>query len=350
MKPRTIAIIGAGPVGGILAAHLCTAGHTVHLVDSWKEHIQKIDTHGLKITGKEEITVHPARLFTSVSDLGDPVPEYIFICTKACYLEDVLDKMSDRIRHSNAVFISAQNGIDTEQAIVKNIRSGHVLRAVITFAGFPTGPGEIKETFFIPPSYIGWLNPGGEGSCREVAEVITAAGLTMEPTAEIRKFAWKKTILNTCTMAIAAVTGQNMQEQDEFAPTRMLIEDLLHESINTAAAYGFDYGEGFFEHVMEFNRKAGPHRPSMLVDLENGRKTENEFLVQRVAEYAERKGIPAPAHRTMAILIDALEMRGLGRRRPEGTPEKLNAEVFGAPEGAAENSQGRKPLERLRHE
>jgi 2-dehydropantoate 2-reductase len=314
MKPRKIAIIGAGPVGGILAAHLCTAGHTIYLVDTWKEHIRQIEAHGLKIIGKEEKLVHPARTYTSVSDLGDPIPEFIFICTKACYLDSVLNSMSDMLKHSNAVFISAQNGLDTEQVIVKNIGAGHVLRAVITFAGFPTGLGEIKETFFIPPSYIGWLDPSREPICREVAELVSVAGLTMEATAEIQKFVWKKTILNTCTMAIAAVTGLNMQEQNEFAPTRTLIEDLLRESINTAAAYGFDYGEDFFESVMEFNRKAGPHRPSMLVDLENRRKTENEFLVRRVAEYAEQKGIPAPAHRTMAILIDALEMRGLEKK------------------------------------
>jgi len=314
MKPRTIAIIGAGPVGGILAAHLCEAGHSVHLVDSWEEHIRQIDAHGLKISGNEEKTAHPSRLFTSVSDLDDPIPEFIFICTKACYLKNVLDGMSDRLKHSSAVFISAQNGIDTEKVIVQNIGAGHVLRAVITFAGFPTGPGEIRETFFIPPSYIGWLNTEGEKPCREVAELVSAAGLTMEPTAEIQRYVWKKTILNTCTMAIAAVTGQNMQEQHDFAPTRLLIEDLLRESIRVAAAYGFDYGPGFFESVMEFNKKAGPHRPSMLVDLENGRKTENEFLIRRVAEYAEKKGIRAPAHRTMAILIDALEKRGLERK------------------------------------
>ena len=155
MKPRRIAIIGAGPVGGILAAHLCTAGHTILLVDTWKEHIRQIEAHGLKIIGKEEKLVHPTHLYTSVSDLGDPVPEFIFICTKACYLDSVLNSMSHMLKHSSAVFISAQNGLDTEQVIVKNIGAGHVLRAVITFAGFPIGPGEIKETFFIPPSYIG---------------------------------------------------------------------------------------------------------------------------------------------------------------------------------------------------
>ncbi len=42
--PRTIGIIGAGPVGGILAAHLSSAGHAVILADAWKEHIERIHT------------------------------------------------------------------------------------------------------------------------------------------------------------------------------------------------------------------------------------------------------------------------------------------------------------------
>ena len=114
-------------------------------------------------------------------------------------------------------------------------------------------------------------------------------------------------------MSIAAVTGMNMQEMVNFGPTAQLIEMLLRESIAVAAAYGFDYGPGFIETVRDFNKRAGPHRPSMLVDLENGRKTENAFLIRRIAEYAEQKGISAPAHRTMANIIDALEMRNLER-------------------------------------
>ncbi|MEJ2111497.1 MAG: 2-dehydropantoate 2-reductase [Acidobacteriota bacterium] len=314
MKPKTVAIIGAGPVGGILTAHLCDAGHTVLLVDSNKELMKQIAARGLKIIGKEERVAWPTRLFTSVSDLGDTLPEFVFISTKACYLEDVLQGLPASIKKSGAVFISAQNGVDTEELITEHLDASRVLRAVITFAGYPTEPGTIQETFNIPPSYLGWLDAAGEKPCREVAEMVSVAGLIMEATPEIKKQAWKKTILNTCTMAISAVTGLNMQEQNEFGPTRELIEELLQESISVAAAYGFDYGPGFFEMVMEFNRKAGPHKPSMLVDLENGRKTENEFLIRRVADYAEKKGVPAPAHRTMAILIDALEMQGLQKK------------------------------------
>ncbi len=104
-----------------------------------------------------------------------------------------------------------------------------------------------------------------------------------------------------------------MQEMIEFPPTAQLVELLLNESIAVAAAYGFDYGPEFVEKVKDFNKHAGPHRPSMRVDIENGRRTENPFLIRRIAEYAERKGVPAPLHRTVANLIDALEMRALER-------------------------------------
>ena len=66
MEAKEIAVIGAGPVGGILTAHLCTHGHKVHLVDAWKEHIDRIRTHGLRITGREQMLAHPANLCYSI--------------------------------------------------------------------------------------------------------------------------------------------------------------------------------------------------------------------------------------------------------------------------------------------
>ncbi len=313
MKPKTIGIIGAGPVGGILGAHLLSAGHTVMIVDSWKDHIEHIRANGLNITGREELRVQPVHLSDSLEALDAIAPEFVFICTKACDLDNVLNGMSSGLKQSETVFISAQNGIDTEQIIAERIDRNRVLRAVISYAGNLVGPGEIRETFFTAPNYLGWLNEAAAESCRVAADVVSDSGLATEATGEIKKFVWRKSILNTCTMSIAAVTGMNMQEMMNFPPTAHLVELLLRESIAVAEAYGFDYGPGFIEKVRDFNKHAGPHRPSMLVDLENGRKTENAVLIRRVAEYGERKGVPVPLHRTMANLIDALEKRNLER-------------------------------------
>jgi len=317
MKARTIAVIGAGPVGGILAAHISAAGHTVVLADSFKEHIERIHAEGLHITGREEMLARPTYLLDSIGALAKFEPEFVFICTKACDLGNVLDEMSDGLKRSGAVFVSFQNGIDTEQVIAERIGAGRVLRAVVSFAGVLAGPGEIRETFFEQPNYVGWLDGSGEAPCREIAALLTASGLATEATGEIRRFVWRKAILNSCTMSIAAVTGMNMQEMIEFPPTARLVELLLDESVAVAAAYGYDFGPEFVERVKDFNRRAGPHRPSMLADIEKGRKTENGFLICRIAEYADRKGIPAPFHRTMATIIDALELRGRGIPNPK---------------------------------
>jgi 2-dehydropantoate 2-reductase len=316
MKPKTIAVIGAGPVGGILAAHLLSAGHEVLLVDTWKEHIEHIRANGLHLSGKHEMLVRPTQLFASIGDLGDIKPECVFLCTKACYLDSVLDTMSNALKESSAVFISFQNGIDTERVIAERLGAHRVLRGVVSYAGVLTGPGEIRESFFAP-NYLGWLDPQGVEACKEVAVFLSASGLETEATGEIARYAWRKTIFNTCTMAIAAVTGLNMQEMQEFLPTARLADDLLRESIAVAEANGFEYGADFFEIVREFNLHAGPHRPSMLVDIENGRRTENAFLVRRLAEYADLKGVPAPLHRTLATVIDALELRGCERHREQ---------------------------------
>ncbi len=311
METKEIAVIGAGPVGGILTAHLCAHGHRIHLVDAWKEHIERIRINGLRITGREQILVRPFRLYSSVRDLDEAVPEFVFICTKGCDLDSVVREMSDRLKQSRAVFLCFQNGIDTEQVVAKQIEISRVMRGVVSYAGVLTSPGEIRESFFSAPNYLGWLDEAGQESCRAAADLISANGLDTEATGEIGRYVWRKTILNTCTMAIAAVTGMNIQEMVQFPPTAQLIELLLQESIEVAAAYGFEYGPDFAETVRDFNRRAGPHRPSMLVDLEKGRKTENGFLVRRIAECAEKKGIPSPVHRSMANLIDALEARNM---------------------------------------
>jgi 2-dehydropantoate 2-reductase len=313
MTLRTIGIIGAGPVGGILAAHLSSARHTVILVDVWKEHLERIRSNGLRITGLEDLSAQPAHLLTSIRDLGDFSPELVFICTKACDLDNVLNEMSDALKKSSAVFVSFQNGIDTEHVVAERIDRSRILRGVVNYAGVLTGPGEIRESFFTPPNYLGWLVESGTEPCKEAAAVLSESGLATEATEDIGRHAWKKAILNSCTMSIAAITGMNMQEMINFPPTAQLVYLLLDESIAVAAAYGYDYGPEFVEKVRYFNNHAGPHRPSMRVDIENGRKTENPFIIRRIAEYAERKGVPAPLHRTVANLIDALEVRAIER-------------------------------------
>jgi 2-dehydropantoate 2-reductase len=55
------------------------------------------------------------------------------------------------------------------------------------------------------------------------------------------------------------------------------------------------------------HREHRDHKPSMLVDVENGRRTEIESLNGAVVAAGERLGVPTPRVQTLLALIHARE-------------------------------------------
>ena len=45
--------------------------------------MKRIQPNGLHIIGRRH-RARPAQLLSSVRELGDTIPEFVFICTKAC--------------------------------------------------------------------------------------------------------------------------------------------------------------------------------------------------------------------------------------------------------------------------
>ena len=118
---------------------------------------------------------------------------------------------------------------------------------------------------------------------------------------------WEKTILNAGMLALCSVTKQTMKDAFDFKPTHQLVEGLVKESISVAKADGFDFGAGFVDFCMNYFAKAGRHKPSMLVDLENQRPTEIDFINGRIVEYGEKLGVRTPYNLTITSIVKALE-------------------------------------------
>ena len=63
-----IGIIGAGAMGSVYAGLLQEGGNEVHIVDLWKEHIDAIAQHGLRVEGASgDRIVQSIQAHTSVS-------------------------------------------------------------------------------------------------------------------------------------------------------------------------------------------------------------------------------------------------------------------------------------------
>ena len=309
LKKPKIGIIGLGPVGSILAAHLAENGEDVVAEDILEEILSKIRKDGLDISGITKLTARIDKTANSISKLAEYDPDIIFIATKACILKHVLPELKQAYTPEMKI-VSYQNGMDNERIIAETLGTDTTYRAIINYAGNLVSPGNVSMNWFQPPNYIGALHKGRyttDETTEYIAKTMTASGLKTEEAPDIKKHVWEKTILNSALCSICAMTGQTMREAMEFEHTRNLAVKILEEGLKVAEADGYDFGPEALSQFTSYLEKGGAHKPSMLVDVEKKRATEVDFMSGAIARYGETYGIPTPVNSTFTGLLKALE-------------------------------------------
>lgn len=310
-KKPTIGIVGLGPVGSILAAHLAKSGEDVVVEDIVKELLLAVKEEGLRISGIKELTAKIDKTISSMSGLSNFNPDIIFIATKACFLKVILREVKQMYEPEMRI-VSFQNGLDNEQIIAEALGIDTAYRVVINYAGNKVSHRVVKMNWFQPPNYVGAFHKGRyttDETTKFIARVMTASGLATEETPEIKKHVWEKAILNAALCSICAVTGQTMKEAMEFQHTRGLAVKILEEGLEVAKADGYDFGSDALERFTSYLEKGGAHKPSMLIDVENKRPTEVDFMSGAIARYGEKYGIPTPVNSTFTGLLKTMENR-----------------------------------------
>jgi len=308
-KKMKFAIIGAGPIGGIMGGYLAKAGHSVILVDILKDHLDEIARNGLKITGITDMTVPfpEENLCYGIDDLAGREIDAVFISVKASIMPKILPLVEKTVS-AGTCLISLQNGLDTEEVIAEVFGKESTLRIVVNYAGNLAGNGSVRISFFNSPNYIGTIDTSADEYARELAGVITDAGLETVFTTEIKKHEWTKTILNAALSPVCALTRRTMKQMMQLIDTRTLAREILQEGIQVARANGIVYDQDFLELCIGYLDKAGHHKTSMHVDLERGSPTEIEFLNDKIVEYGRAHGIPTPYNSTIVFLIRGSEL------------------------------------------
>lgn len=311
-----IAVVGVGPVGGILGAHLLRAGHDVSLIDIYTAHLDKMRADGLVIDGDAPLTAPVGETFLSLPEAAAAGKRFdlIYVCVKATVVERVAGDLN-AVLAADGTAVSFQNGLDTEQGVLDAVGPERTLRGVVNYAGNLMQVGRIRQTFFNPPNHMGpAVADQSEASerARAVAELMTEAGLTTEPTGNVAFHVWEKAIRNAALMPVSALTGQNMAQVMGSERSLHLVERLLREEIDIARAVGIEFDQAFYDSTLEYYRRAGTHVPSMRADVVDGRQTEIAFLNHKIAEYGEKHGVPCPYNRALANLVLCIDELATG--------------------------------------
>lgn len=305
-NPRKFAVVGAGPVGCIVAAFLAKGGYEVTLCDVVPALLAPALDPGIQIEGAETLQQSVTRTVTSIDDLGQYEPDAIFITVKANVLPLIASALESFHREGMMV-ISWQNGIDTELELAKVLGRKSVMRAVVNYGCGLAGPAHVNMPFHHPPHYLQELDPASAGAAKAIAGVLSQCGLGTEHTDEIVSMVWRKGILNACMNPVCAVTGVTMAKAMSDPIIFQTVDALIKECVKVARANEISLGWDFYPHAVNYMQNAGNHKPSMLMDIENKRRTEIDYINGKFVEYGRQAGIETPYNSTLRNLVKGLE-------------------------------------------
>ena len=312
MGLHRMAIVGVGATGTVLAAAILSKYPETVLVGRNPGAGDTLLSKGLRVSGAISYQSPVKNFVSQIKELKHSDPDLIFLATKTFHLDQVLKELEDVYR-SGIKIISTQNGLGTEDLIASKFGADAAFRMSLNYGVSLKSPGEAETAFFNRPNHIGCLTEENRDLGLQIATLLSDCGLDTDFVDDIKLHVWKKMVMK-CTMAsICAITNKTIKEALEFTPTREIADACFLEALAVARAAGYDIGEDYLKQAVNYLMKAGVHRDSMCIDIENKAPTEIDFLGGKVVEYARQNGVATPFFIAMTNLVKAIEDNYLER-------------------------------------
>lgn len=315
-----IAVLGAGAVGGTLAALLVRAGHEVE-VTARGENLAAITRDGIHLEGgfgEYHATVRAAKKLTAA-------PELAILATKAQDAAAALDDSAAAL--AGVPLLVVQNGLGGLAVAAEHAPSSPLLGGLALMAASYVAPGHVLVTGE-NPLVIG----APDATPREVLDRVAAVlggAIPVEVTADIRGAQWTKLLINHVN-ALPAITGLSVQEVVADDGLRDVMTASMRESVRVARANGVHLAsmQGVPGRVIELiaslplwagaalprllARRMGsvPNPGSTLQSIRRGQLTEIDFLNGAVVDAARLAGVPAPINTAIVEMVHEVERTG----------------------------------------
>jgi 2-dehydropantoate 2-reductase len=313
-------VIGAGAVGGLLAALLDRAGHDVE-VTARGEHLEAIRAGGIVLDGG--YGDHVARV--AAGETLTEAPELAILATKGQDAEAALRENAAVLE--GVPLLVVQNGLGGIRVAGEVLPGSALVGGLALFATSYLSPGRITVTAALPivlggasgtdPSVVA----GFAGLLRDVMPVETVESLEGAQ--------WTKLLVNHVN-ALPAITGLSVQQTVADPALLRVLAGSLRETVRIANRIGIRFAglQGIPGWVLPWlgrgplavaarlprllARRMGdvPNPGSTLQSIRRGQLTEIDFLNGAVVRVAREHGFDAPVNAALVRIVHEVERTG----------------------------------------
>jgi len=320
-----IGVVGAGSIGGFLAARFALAGAKVTVVARGAS-FDAIRSDGLRLTLADG-TEHQAKVSRVVRDPADAGHQDIVVLGVKAHQVAPIAADLHYLMGPETALIPMQNGIpwwyfqrcagpfegrhiesvDPDGTLMRTVDPQRIIGCVVYPACQLAAPGHVRhvEGDRFP---LGELDGVETARVRRVSELFAQAGLKAPVIGDIRNEIWVKLWGNLTFNPISALSHSTLADICQFDLSRQLAASMMREAESVARSLGVSFRVSLEKRIAGAE-KVGRHKTSMLQDVESGRDPETDALVGSVIELGRLTGTPTPHIETVYALMKLLGHR-----------------------------------------
>ena len=301
-----ICVVGAGAIGGLLAAPLGLRGHRLTLI-ARGAHLQAIRQNGLTVLRQgERICMRDAH---ATDELDSVPPQDVVLLTLKSHQIAAVAAQLPRLLGANGVLVTMQNGmpwwyfhaIDGAHAgrVIESVDPGGVLmrtidaQRILGCVAYPAAsveqPGVIRHSEGVRFP-LGELNGEVSARAQGVADMLIDAGFKSPVVDDIRSEIWLKLLGNLAFNPISALCHATLETVCRYSPTRELAARMMREARAVGEALGATFRVDIANRIAGAE-KVGAHKTSMLQDAEAGKPLELAAMLGAVIELGDVVGV-----------------------------------------------------------
>lgn len=292
-----IAVLGAGGIGGYYGGLLARSGQDVTFI-ARGEHLAAIREHGLRVESVHgDFEVHPARATDDPAQVGSV--DLVLVTVKSYDLVAAA-KAARPLVGPETVVLPLLNGLDAAERLAAVFGDEHVLAGLAHISSSVAAPGVIRQispvrriTFGERAATLARFTPRAERI--RAALAATDAQVVLTPTIDVAL--WEKFVFIASISGVCCIARQPVGPMLSTPEARQLYVNALEEVAAVGRARLVDLPPDVVRATLRLTEGFAPlTKPSMLVDLEAGRRLELEAMNGTVVRYGREAGVLTPVH------------------------------------------------------
>lgn len=307
-RPR-IGIIGTGAIGGFYGVMLARAGFDVHFL--LRSEFVAVAEHGLTLNSAVHgsFSVQPVQAYQDAAAM--PRCDWLLVGAKTTS-NSALAPLIIQAAAEGAKVVLLQNGLAVEEHLRPLLPASlHLLGGLCFICVHRAAAGVIEHQALGAVNLAYHSGPAVDPAAQQAVldtgvAMFKAAGLPSTAMASIEQARWQKLVWNVPFNGLAVLLNADTTALMANTHSRALVEALMQEVLQGAAACGHVLPEGFAGKMLAATQRMPDYLPSMVHDYRQQRPLELQAIYAEPLAAAARAGCEMPRvqalHQALAFL------------------------------------------------